>query len=135
MTFKEAYKFPIRLYHGMVFTQDNDKAFDFATRFHSDNPLLITTESKEKVIAVINGDSRKLDLQLRPRYDQSDGWIYVTHQGVEKQFILIRGWGHLTGVGGLNLDDDLASKIQDEFADHIVKSLTEAFDSKDIIEL
>lgn len=124
ITFKEAYKFPLELFHGLVFTSDHDKAFDFANRFHCANPLQLTTESKEKIIAVINGDDRKLNIKLELSYSPEDGWIYAVHEGIKKQFILIRGWGMLTGIGGLNLDDETASKLQDEFANHIVNVLT-----------
>lgn len=37
--------------------------------------------------------------------------------------MLIRGWGHLTGCGALNLPDHEAAKIQDDFGEWIVKKL------------
>jgi len=39
-------------------------------------------------------------------------------------FILIRGWGNLTGIGGYNFDSEKASKIQDDFRDWIIYKLT-----------
>lgn len=36
---------------------------------------------------------------------------------------VVRGWGYLTGTGGLNLDPDEAAKIQDDFASFVVNCL------------
>ena len=38
-------------------------------------------------------------------------------------FIMIRGWGNLTGIGGYNFDLGKASKIQDDFRDWIIYKL------------
>ena len=37
--------------------------------------------------------------------------------------MLIRGWGHLTGTGGLHLSESAAAKIQDDFGQYIVETL------------
>jgi hypothetical protein len=39
-------------------------------------------------------------------------------------FILIRGWGNLTGTGGHNFDHEKAAKIQDELRDWIISKLS-----------
>ena len=39
------------------------------------------------------------------------------------EFILIRGWGNLTGAGSYNLDGEYAGKIQDTLAEYIVQKL------------
>ena len=41
----------------------------------------------------------------------------------DNPFIMIRGWGHLTGMCALHLDHDVARKIQDDFAKWIVDKL------------
>jgi len=41
----------------------------------------------------------------------------------ETEAILIRGWGGLTGIGGLNLSTLEAAHVQDTFAEYIVKQL------------
>jgi len=40
-----------------------------------------------------------------------------------KEVLLIRGWGRLTGGGGLNLPHEVAAKLQDDFGNWIVNVL------------
>ncbi len=35
----------------------------------------------------------------------------------------VRGWGHLTGIGGLHLPENGAARIQDDFIAYILKRL------------
>ena len=35
----------------------------------------------------------------------------------------VRGWGHLTGIGALNLTEEKAVEIQDGFINHVLKSV------------
>ena len=49
--------------------------------------------------------------------------IYLEKDGERKEFILIRGWGNLTGTGSYNLDGEYAGKIQDSLAEYIVEKL------------
>lgn len=37
--------------------------------------------------------------------------------------LVVRGWGYLTGAGGLHLDAEEACQIQDDFAKHVVNCL------------
>ncbi len=37
--------------------------------------------------------------------------------------LVVRGWGYLTGTGGLHLDNEEAAKIQDDFALFVVTCL------------
>lgn len=41
-----------------------------------------------------------------------------------KEFITIRGWGNLTGIGGYNFDAEKATKIQDDFRNWIIYKLS-----------
>lgn len=78
----------------------------------------LTSDCKKKVIAIINGE------QKSPHKDKfyRDG-IKIYHKGLKLPILRIRGWGYLTGTGGLHLPDKEAIKIQDEFGDYIVKQL------------
>lgn len=40
-----------------------------------------------------------------------------------KPLLVVRGWGHLTGQGSLNLDHKVAAGIQDKFANWVISKL------------
>ena len=42
--------------------------------------------------------------------------------------IIVRGWGHLTGCGALNLPPHVAAKIQDSFVEWIRRTITDDLD-------
>lgn len=73
----------------------------------------------KRYVDVINGLSNTV-FKHEYNYDSSIG--YVIEDGVP--LISIRGWGHLTGVGGLNLPDDQAAAIQDDLGNYIVERLS-----------
>lgn len=54
-----------------------------------------------------------------PGVSAKDGNIYLNGDLI----LVVRGWGYLTGCGGLNLGEAQAIKIQDEFAQHVVNCL------------
>lgn len=114
MNWQDVYKFPLYMWENnfevKVFTADNQMAFDWLCN--------LTSECKKKIIAIINGE------QKPPHKDKfyRDG-IHICHKGLEKPILRIRGWGFLTGVGGLHLSQEEAIKIQDEFGNYIVKQL------------
>lgn len=59
---------------------------------------------------------------FEPEWDISNDEPYkITYKG--KQQFLVRGWRHLTGCGGLNLPEKLASEMQDGFIDYILDRL------------
>jgi hypothetical protein len=37
----------------------------------------------------------------------------------------VRGWGHLTGVGGESMDPDEAGRVQDAFGNHLVELIND----------
>lgn len=111
MTWQEVYKLPLRIEEYapfMVVTSDNKRAFDFLFD-NFDNFY-------EKIIETINGTPHKFDHKF---YYNNYGEILYDGN----QIITIRGWGYLTGVGGLNLSDEEACKIQDEFGKYIIDKL------------
>jgi len=79
----------------------------------------INIEEIQRLIDVINGKQNTI---FRHTYTYDSIISHVIEDGVP--FISIRGWGHLTGVGGLNLSDDLAKEIQDDLGNYIVERLT-----------
>lgn len=93
-----------------VFTSDNKMAFDWLGNF--------TSDCKKKVIAIINGEQKPSHKNNFYR----DG-INIYHKDLKLPILRIRGWGYLTGVGGLHLPSEEAIKIQDDFGDYIVEQL------------
>lgn len=51
---------------------------------------------------------------------------YIYNSNNELIFI-IRGWGYLTGRGGLNLHEEKAIKIQNSFGDYIVTEINRRY--------
>ena len=69
-----------------------------------------------KIVSIINDE---IDSDFLPEWE-ADG-CDILYQGVYA--FCVRGWGYLTGTGGLNLPEDVAAKIQDEFISYILSRL------------
>jgi len=69
------------------------------------------------IIKLLNGEGGE-------KYDKKDVVVDKAELYIKGNFILVRGWGELTGVGALALPIDKASKIQNGFIDWIVKTIT-----------
>ena len=70
------------------------------------------------IIDIINGEC---PTDYEAKWTTGDVVTEICYDG--KFQFLIRGWGYLTGCGGLNLPEDLAAKIQDEFIAYILGKL------------
>jgi hypothetical protein len=94
-------------YNSIVFDKDYNRAFD-----------IINCENKDclKIMNSINGE----DYSINDKLTHKGGSVYLNG----KEFIRVRSWGRLTGIGGLNLHPDKAAEIQDSFCDFIIKQLT-----------
>ena len=77
-------------------------------------------EHKEEVIFSLNA----LDKEPIKELNLSVGTDPVEIRNNAGEFITIRGWGGLTGVGGYGFSAEKASKIQDEFRDWIIYKLS-----------
>ena len=69
------------------------------------------------IIKLLNGEGGK-------KYDKKDVVVDKAELYIKGNLILVRGWGELTGNGALALPIDKASKIQNDFIDWIVKTIT-----------
>lgn len=69
-----------------------------------------------KIVSIINGE---MDSDFLPEWE-ADG-CDILYQGAYA--FCVRGWGYLTGTGGLNLPEGDAEKIQDEFISYILSRL------------
>lgn len=101
MTFEEAYKKPYRNAYGVYISDDNTKTmFNF-----------LTTDEKiqNRIVDLMNDvPGTKPFKMVGINSDKSVVYIH------EKAVLLCRGWGYLTGVGGLHLSTEEATKIQED---------------------
>jgi len=71
---------------------------------------------KSRCLGILNGEITEYN-----RQDVKNDNGEITING--HPFILIRGWGNLTGSGAYNLKEEYACKIQDTLAEFIVEKL------------
>lgn len=122
-SFRDVWQFPLKQRWSKVFDAKSNMVFDFMNHFCKDffkdegkEVTVISEEQRNNIVNLLNGDKK--------------GWIAnVTHEkGMicvdGKVLILIRGWGYLTGCGGLNLEPEKAAALQDELANFIVSKLS-----------
>lgn len=107
--FEKAFTPPFRL--DRIGSWSYDSKDNFAFQFITPNH-----QRRNEIIKCINSEYKSEMLGV------------ITHEkGIIKsdndELILIRGWGYLTGTGGLNLPDIEAAKIQDDLANYIVEKL------------
>ena len=127
--FKEVYKFPLHFEEFapfMVLTTNNQRAFDFEQEawetYEKDSH--IDDKSIHDIIAKLNVDnSIVLENYYNFSYNDGEIWAFSTKAKKKKHIMLIRGWGYLTGTGGLHLSESDAAKIQDDFGQYIVETL------------
>lgn len=120
MKMEEAFKLPLRRTYFKVFTATGQSAFDFPMQFLFPNACLLSEKDQDDIISILNGKKgfiEDIDLSYR------EGVIYKQGQ----PFIVIRNWGYLTGKSeyALGLDIEEAKKLQIEFAEWIIDTLTQ----------
>lgn len=89
-----------------VYSSNNIKVFTVL----SDDDKLI-----DKILSIINGNS--IETFNDVTYENST--IYINKTPI----FLLRGWGYLTGLNGLNLSEYHAVKIQKDFKNFIIDKL------------
>jgi len=115
MTFKEVYKFPLNVdeYCPIItWTVDNQRAFDWCVD--------VSAEKQQELVDKINGTKQH---QFKHKFYREGIKIYSDNPVFKGPILCIRGWGYLTGIGGLHLSEEEAIRIQDEFGDYIVEQL------------
>jgi hypothetical protein len=102
-----------------VFTDDDKMAFDWL--------INIPRDIKQKIIDRINGIDTK-PYKIKKTFYLKDGIVYCRIEdgpdsGQEIKLFRMRGWGMLTGVGGYNLDAEVAAQMQDDFMNYCIEML------------
>ena len=80
----------------------------------------VSEAAKHKLVGIVNGSEEKIRKDVEFRYE--NGTIYAN----DLHFIWVRGWGYLTGTGGLHLDEATASQLTDDFGNFIVEQFNNA---------
>ena len=113
VSFRDLYQFPFHQAKYGTWVYDANSNFIF--QFEMDNKT-----TQESCIRILNGE---ISPTKENKFLHKDGTIYLDKEGELHDFILIRGWGNLTGTGSYNLDGEYAGKIQDSLAEYIVEKL------------
>lgn len=116
MTWQDVYKLPLEVdkYCPIItWTADKQRAFDWCVN--------VSPEKQQELIDAINGTKQH---QFKYKFYREDSYIFSENPVFGNEPVLsIRGWGYLTGTGGLHLPSEKAAEIQDSFADYIVERL------------
>lgn len=119
----ECYKLPLHLvlYGVYAFDADGSMALSCFNYKYDErgNYMAGERERIKHIIDVINGE-KPSDFEPEWELDENET-CQINYKG-EFQF-LVRGWGHLTGCGGLNLPEELAAEMQDGFINYILDRL------------
>ena len=111
-TFEDAYKKPFRADEHGSYIWSSNGVMTFSSYDNANLPFM------KRVCRVLNGEI-KADFPHKFEAVKDDTAILYNGELV----FFVRGWGHLTGCGALNLNPKLAANIQDDFIAHVVKTL------------
>ena len=120
LTFKDIYKPPFKRSMNGLYVQSDNHVTTFIVGSENADVHL------NKIVEILNGN------KFADKYDKNDVSV-VDHTKIvidmkyakQKEVILVRGWGALIGSGGFNLDPKVSAKIQDDFIQWVVDSITE----------
>lgn len=119
----ECYKLPLHLdlYGCYAFDADGCMALSsFNYKYDERGNYMAGEQERIKhIVEIINGE-KPSDFEPEWELDENET-CQINYKG-EFQF-LVRGWGHLTGCGGLNLPAELAAEMQDGFINYILGRL------------
>lgn len=115
MTELKIYKKPFYMHHTYVHDIDDRIIFQFDKTVPKEERKLIIDRMNASDKNTVEAP-RHLDL----KYDCKNAEIH----DCGAPYIIIRGWGYLIGMGGLNLGPEKAKEIQDDFAQWIIETLS-----------
>jgi len=112
LTFKDVYAPPFRI-------------ADFNIYAYSSNGIKTFTAFGDKAQTHMNHIVGLLNGEIAEKYDKADINVDKDRLYVSGILIMVRGWGALTGSGGYGLNPTDAAKIQDDFIQWVVDTITE----------
>ena len=108
----DIYELPLRQDEYGSWVYDNKSNFVF--QFEK-----VSESNRKDILDILNGVREPESIDHTFTYEDR----YIVMDG-EREIILIRGWGNLTGTGAHNLPTEEAANIQDTFAAWIIEKLT-----------
>lgn len=109
LKWEDVYNLPLELIGGYCYSKNNTMSLTFDYN-------VLSKEQMKRITDCINGDIDEKISNLTK--DGCDFFINGTY------VFCVRGWGKLTGAGGLNLAEDKAILIQDGFIDFVFNKLS-----------
>jgi hypothetical protein len=106
---KQVYELPLS-YDDYVYAWSKNNVMSLMFAFG-----MLTRDERKKCIEAINGKS---DFKIENL--TLDGCDFLKNG---EYIFCVRGWGNLTGIGGCNLNNIDALKIQEGFINHVFKAL------------
>lgn len=110
MTATEIFKGPYTTDGQYIYTADNQMCLMAGD---CDN---FPDEMLNRICEILNGTNPS---KGNPKVGCDGPHIYLNGDLI----LVVRGWGYLTGSGGLHLSEEEACKIQDDFARYVVSKL------------
>ena len=118
----ECYRLPLHLddYGSFAWDANGNMALSSFDLVYDENGDFAYGEKERinHIIDIINGEC---PTDYETKWTVGDDVTEIYYKG--KFQFLVRGWGYLTGCGGLNLPKDLAAKMQDGFIAYILNKL------------
>lgn len=127
--FKQHFTLPIKsmFNYSKVFDDNNQLMFDFMSDWMSgiviQKVYSLSNEQRQQVIDILNCEKQSKLFEKGYFVNHKDGVILLNIKDVQYAIMLIRGWGYLTGINGLNLSPEKATEIQESLADYICQKL------------
>lgn len=107
-SWRDVWKPPFYNWHNIYGKAGGVMAFNF---------LFSDKGQQDKLIDILN---EVQESEAKHPVTAKEGKVYLGDRAI----LLIRGWGHLTGHGALQLDSEFAAKLQDDLTEFIVSRLT-----------
>lgn len=111
-SFEDVYKKPFRVDECGGFVWSSNGVMTFSVYDYANLPFM------KRVCKVLNGE---IKADFPHKFEVAKDRTAILYNG--ELVFFVRGWGHLTGCGALNLNPKLAANIQDDFIAHVVKTL------------
>ena len=117
---REYFKLPMQLIGGKCIDSEGRMLFDFMSSWYNfDNKVIISKEAQNRILECFNSDKYLTNPELKFSFDKESCLVLLNGM----PFILIRGWGYLTGTGGLNLSSEKAIEVQNSLGEYLAEQL------------